>query len=93
MKNIRDILDKRPKREDRGIDEKSVESVFFSVVKKEFPSVGRADIQKFSLKDKKISLRTGHPAIASEIWRNREILKEKINCLLESESIEEIKVK
>ena len=93
MKNIRDLLNKRPMGKNRGIDEKSVESVFFSTLEKKLPNIARVDILDFKLKDKKIYLRTAHPAIASEIWRKRERLKNEINDFLESENVEEIKVK
>lgn len=93
MKSLKSLLDKKNIGGNARIDEKSVEVVFFGVLKKEFPNIGRADIQSFKMKDKKIFLRTAHPAIASEIWRRRERLKSAINDILESEAVEAIKVK
>ena len=93
MRNIRDLLDKKSIGRKREVDEKSVESVFFSALQERLPNIARADILSFGLKDKKIYLRTAHPAIAGEIWKKREGIKNEINNFLESENIEEIKVK
>lgn len=93
MKILKDILNKKNIGKNTAIDEKSIESLFFETLQKEFSNIGRADIFNFKLKDKKIFLRTAHPAIAGEIWKKREKLKEGINSLLESEIIKEIKVK
>ena len=93
MKSLKDILAKKRPGATRRIDEKSAESVFFEVFKKEFPSFERTDIRSFKLKDKKIFLRTVHPAIAGEIWRKRERMKQEINKLLGRETVEEVKVR
>lgn len=93
MKNIRELLSKRSIGKNKEVDEKFVESVFSDALQKELPNVARADVLNFRLKNKTIYLKTAHPAIASEIWRKREKLKKEINNFLESESIEEIKVK
>jgi len=95
MKQLADLLGKRKNLRNytRKIDEKTVESVFLGALQKELPNIARADILNFKLKDKKIYLKTAHPAIASEIWRRRERLKNEINNFLESENVEEIKVK
>jgi len=93
MKNIRDLLSKKSIGKNKEIDEKAIESVFFDTLQKELPNIARADIQSFKFRDKKVYLKTAHPAIASEIWRRRERLKNEINGFLQSESVEEIKVK
>ncbi|HBB37332.1 MAG: hypothetical protein UX02_C0001G0229 [Candidatus Moranbacteria bacterium GW2011_GWC1_45_18] len=95
MKAIADLLAKKKSRRNyaREIDEKSIESVFFGLLEKKIPSIARVDILDFRLEEKKIYIKTAHPAIASEIWRKREGLKKEINNFLESESVEEIKVK
>ena len=95
MKTIADLLIKKRNRRNytREADEKAVESVFFNALQKEFPNIAQADILVFKLKNKKIYLKTAHPAIASEIWRKRERLKNETNDFFESENVEEIKVK
>lgn len=93
MKSLKNLLGKKNIVRSSGIDEKSVEIVFFGVLKKALPDVGRADIQNFKMKDKKIFLRTVHPAIASEIWRRRENIVNKVNNILGSEVVEEMKIK
>jgi len=91
MKAIADLLAKKKSRRNyaREIDEKSIESVFFGLLEKKIPSIARVDILDFRLEEKKIYIKTAHPAI----WRKREGLKKEINNFLESESVEEIKVK
>ncbi|MDD5489078.1 MAG: hypothetical protein PHP25_00145 [Candidatus Moranbacteria bacterium] len=95
MKQIADLLGERKAFSNhvREADEKSVESIFFSALKKNLPNIARADITNFVLRDKKIYLRTTHPAIAGEIWRKRERLKNEINDFFGGEDIKEIKVK
>lgn len=95
MKKIGDLLAKKTDFQ-KGvgeIDGKIIEKVFLDTLKKELPNVARADILSFKFKDKKIYLRTAHPAIASEIWRKREKIISGINSLFGRESIKEIKVK
>ncbi|MDI6778034.1 MAG: hypothetical protein QMD77_02480 [Patescibacteria group bacterium] len=93
MKSLKNLLDKKNISRSGGVDEKSVESVFFGALQKELPNIGRADIQSFKFKDKKIFSRTAHPAIASDIWRRRERLKNEINHKLGDETVEDIRVK
>jgi len=93
MKNIKDLLKKRPPKKNKEIDEKFVESVFFQVSREYLPNIARADFLNFKLQNKMIYLTTSHPAIAGEIWKKRERLKNEINNFLENEGIEEIKVK
>jgi len=95
MKKIGDLLaSKTDFRKGAGeTDGKIIEKVFLDTLRKELPNVARADIIDFKLKDKKIYLKTAHPAIASEIWRRREKLKSEIKRILEGEIIEDIKVK
>lgn len=93
MKNIRDLLSKKKIGETSEVDEKTIESVFFDVLGKESKNVERSDIWEVRMKGKKILVRTIHPAIASEIWRKREKIKNRINEELGNEAVEEIKVK
>lgn len=93
MKSLKNLLDKKNIGRTGGIDEKTIESVFFDVLGKELKNVDRPDIREVKVKDKKILVRTIHPAIASEIWRKREKIKDKINEELGKETIEAIKAK
>jgi hypothetical protein len=93
MKKIKDLLSNREVGKARRIDEKSIESAFFSALQKELPNIGRADIANFKLGNGKIFLRTTHPAIAGEIWKKKEKLKREINDFLGEEILEEIKAK
>lgn len=95
MKQIADLLNKR---KNLGsyvpvIDSKAIESIFFDILKKQAKNITRADIKEFHFEDRNIFIRTFHPAVASEIWRRRERLGEEINKLLETDVIEDIKVK
>lgn len=93
MKILRDLLNRKNIADISKIDEKTIESVFFDVLGKESKNVERSDIREVRMKDKKIFVRTIHPAIASEIWRKREKIKSEVNNFLGSESIKEIRVK
>lgn len=95
MRKLGDLLKRhRNLRDSVGeVDAKIIEKAFFDVLKKEFSNIAQADIQSFKLNDKKIFIRTVHPAIASEIWRKREKLKSEINKLLEGKFIEDIRAK
>ena len=96
MKPIAYLLDKKKslRNHRREVDQKSIESVFFKVLEKELPNIGRADVPYFEVKDKKtIYCKKAHPAISSEIWRKKEKIKKEINKFFGSESISDIKVK
>lgn len=93
MKSLKSLLDKKNVGRGGRIDEKAVESVFFDVLGKELKNVERSDIREVKVKDKKIFVRTIHPAVASEIWRKREKIKNQINQELGKEIIETIKAK
>lgn len=93
MKSLKNILARKNIGGEAVVDEKSVESVFFEILREETPNIGRADVRNFRMGDKVIFLRTVHPAVASEIWRRKEKLKRKINDLLGSEIIEDMKIK
>lgn len=93
MENIRDLLNKKKVGETSEVDEKAIESVFFDVLGKELKSIERPDVQEVKMKGKKILVRTIHPAIAGEIWRKRDKIKNRINEELGNEAVEEIKVK
>lgn len=95
MRKLGDLLKKNGdfRRSVSKIGEKDIESVFFSILQKELPSISRSDIQNFRLRDKKIYLKIVHPAIASEIWRKREKFVDEVNKQLNQEVVGEIKVK
>ncbi len=95
MRALADLLAEKKSQKNRAwdIDEKSLEGVFFEVLERELPDIERADIQNLRLKDKKFFLKTSHPAIAAEIWKKREKLKNEVNNILQYDSINEIRVK
>lgn len=93
MKSLKDLLNKKNTSKAAEADAKTIESVFFDVLGKELKNIDRPDVREVKLKDKKIFVRTIHPAVASEIWRKREKIKDKINEELGKKTIEAIKVK
>jgi len=93
MKSLRDLLNKKNVGKAVEADAKTIESVFFDVLGKELKNVERSDVREVKVKDKKILVRTIHPAVASEIWRKREKIKNKINEELGKETVEVIKAK
>ncbi|MDP1845660.1 MAG: DciA family protein [Candidatus Moranbacteria bacterium] len=97
MKSIKDILQRKifssqgaGKRE---LDEKTVIKVFEEAVLSEIKNLFAEDLREIYLKKKIIYVKTAHPAVASEIWRKREKIKNKSNHILGSKEIKEIKVK
>ena len=98
MKSLKNLLSKKSVAglktvSMRPADEKSIESVFFKVLANNLPNIGRADINYFQYRENKIFLKAAHPAIASEIWKKRERLKDEINGIMQSEDVEEIRIK
>lgn len=93
MKKIADLLNKKRALHvfSPDIDDKTVESVFLSILRKEMKNISRADIQEAKLKNQKLFIRTIHPAVASEIWRRREKIVSEVNRELGREIIKEIK--
>jgi hypothetical protein len=92
MRDIKELLSKRDFTAISNIDAKTIESIFFEILGKEVGSVERSDIWEVQIKDRKILVRTIHPAVASEVWRKREKIRNKINKELGKEMIKEIKV-
>lgn len=93
MKKISELLKRKYSRvESAEVDDKTLENIFFKILEKEFSNITRADVGYVKIKNKKIIVKAIHSAVASEIWRRREKIKKEINELLESESIDDIKV-
>ena len=95
MKSLKSLLDKKniSRNGQTEIDEKSVENIFFRVLEKDLSNLSRADFQNFKFSSGNIFLRAVHPAIAAEIWRKKEKLKKRINEFLESDAVENIRIK
>ncbi len=95
MKKISEILKSRkangrPKKE---IDIKTIESIFWAVLKTETKNVSRADVTALKYRDRKLFVTTTHPLSANEIWRNKKRIARIINELTAREIVEDIKVK
>lgn len=96
MKGIKDLLERRNilrKEESVEIDEKTIIGVFRSISADKIKNLSTEDILETYLKEKVLYVKTAHPAVASEIWRKREVIRRKINEIIRSEKIKEIKVK
>jgi len=93
MKKIADLLNKKKTSNvfSPDIDDKTIESVFLSILKKEMKNISRADIREAKLKNQKLFVKTIHPAVASEIWRRREKIVSEVNRELGREIIKEIR--
>lgn len=93
MRKISELLKKKHiSSQSAEVDDKTLENIFFKVLENEFSNITRADVGYVKIKNKKIIVKAIHAAVASEIWRRREKIKKEINELLESESVEDIKV-
>jgi hypothetical protein len=97
MKSLRDIL--KRKRNFTKIkfrlegDDKAIIKLSQEMIISEAKNVDPEDIQEICYWKKKITIKTVHPAIASEIWRKRENIVKKINEYAEKEIIEKIVIK
>jgi hypothetical protein len=97
MKSIKDILRRknifsRSKNKERP-DEKTIIKVFREAAFAEIMNLSPEDFGDAFLKNKTLHIKTSHPAIASEVWRKREKIKNETNRILGSDEVEEIKVK
>jgi hypothetical protein len=96
MKGIKDLLERRNVLRQKGsieIDEKTIAGVFRNVALDEIRSLSQEDIQEVQLKEKVLYIKTIHPAVASEIWRKKEEIRKKINEIIGSGKIGNIKIK
>jgi hypothetical protein len=97
MKSIKDIL-RRKNFSSQGtgrqeLDEKTVIKVFEEAVLGEIKNLFAEDLREIYLKKKIIYVKTAHPAVASEIWRKREKIRNKTNHILGSNEIKDIRAK
>jgi hypothetical protein len=97
MKSIKDILRRKNifscGKEKAAPDEKTIIKVFKEVALAEIRNLSPEDLRESHLKKKILYIKTAHPAISSEVWRKREKIINKANQILESDEIEEVKVK
>jgi hypothetical protein len=93
MKALKDILDRKKVGKASFLDEKTIEAVFFDILRQEVINIDHSDIKEFKIKDRKIRIKTIHPAVASEIWRRRENIIAQINKECGKEIIETVSVK
>ena len=98
MKPIKDLIRNKDKVNISGgrkyaIDEKLIEAVFWEVMSGIIRNLQKSDLKEMSFKKKVIYIFAVHPAISSEIWRNRERIIKNINAITGAVSVCEIKVK
>jgi hypothetical protein len=96
MKGIKDLLVGRSILNPRGnieVDEKTIAGVFRSAALDEINNLLPEDIREIYFKKKVLYIKTIHPAVASEIWRKREGIRAKINEIIGSNQVKEIKIK
>lgn len=95
MLDLKQYLEKKnfhAPRELKEIDEKTIFSVFNTIVYGEYGMRGQENIDPRFYKEKKLFLGFRSSLWASEIWLNRKNLIEKTNSMLGLEVIREIKV-
>lgn len=97
MKSIKDILRHKnifsPGKNKAEADEKTIIKVFQETALAEIRNLSPEDLRDACLKNKTLHVKTIHPAIASEVWRKREKIRNKTNHILGSNKVEEIRVK
>lgn len=99
MRSIKEIIEekKKNKKGDRrifaSIDEKTIEKVFFEAIFLEIKNISKEDIQNTYFKRKTLYVSSFHPAVASEVWKKKDKLIEKINNIAGKNVVADIKVK
>jgi hypothetical protein len=97
MKSIKDIIQRKKSfsqgTDKRELDEKTIIKVFEEVVLSEINNLLAEDLRETYLNKKIIYVKTAHPAVASEIWRKREKIRNSSNHILGSNEIKEIRMK
>lgn len=95
MLDLKQYLEKKdfqaPKNPEE-IDEKTIFSIFNTVVQREYGARGKDNIEPRFYKGKKLFVGFRSSLWASEIWLNRKNLMEKTNSLIGVDIIQEIKV-
>jgi hypothetical protein len=97
MRSLKDLLKikqtrKNTKKIDEKVDEKCIEKIFLEMSSDVIGIVGQGDFQRIAIKDRVLYLKTFSSSIASEIWRNKEKIIEKINKETGGETISKIKI-
>ena len=92
MKLLKDLIKKR-NIAPAEISEKDIFFVFQKIIVREFGQIGAGKLVADFWKDGKLFIKSKSPAFASELFMNRESVKNKINQELGEEIVREIKVK
>ncbi|MFZ3032174.1 MAG: DciA family protein [Candidatus Moraniibacteriota bacterium] len=96
MRTLKDLLPKRQgvirKSEETHFDEQTVFYIAKKVLGEEYGLKGSENITPTLYKEKKLFLSSRSSLWGNEIWLERERLQEKINRLLGSEAVREIKI-
>lgn len=94
MKNIKDILRGKKKREERGekkeLDEKTIARVFLEAAKGEIKNLEYFDIREMKMKENILYIKTAHPVVSSELFLRREKILEKTNEIAGGKVIEKV---
>lgn len=95
MRTLKDLLPKRrplPEKGGGGLDEKTVFYIAKRILEEEYGLRGGENIIPALYKEKKLFLSSRSSLWGNEVWLERDRLREKMNALLGSEAIEEIKL-
>lgn len=97
MKSITDLLKRKSilsrSRVKPNPDEKTVIGVFRDITLSEIKNISPEDFWDVYLKNNILYIKTTHPAVASEILRSREKIKNRVNEAVGSHAVREIKIK
>ena len=92
MRVLKDLLPKKSRAENGGIDEKTIFHIAKRIVIEEYGVRGGENITPVLYKEKKLFLSPRSSLWASEILLQRARLCERINATLGQDAVEEIKV-
>ena len=90
MKDLKQLLAKKPIGTRAALDEKSIFFVFQKVIKDEYGRQGEGNLIPHYLKDKKIFIKAGNSNWANELWLSKGNIIQRINREIGSEEITDI---
>jgi len=93
MQQLKKILASKKIQPPLSLDDKTVFYIFDKVIKEEFGNLGAGKFSADYFNNKKLFIKSTSSAWASELWLNKEKIRQKINRLIGEEAVKEIKLK
>jgi hypothetical protein len=92
MRRIKELIS-RKRRVTTQVDEKTIFYFFEKITEEEYGKKGRQSLTPFFLKKKTLGVRAKSPIWANELWLSKGEIRDKINKIIGSDEVREIKIK